>query len=64
MKTWGVWEPPRATDVKIRIVKDDFFATKKWFIETDGGFKWNTVGFTTKKAALAAVEVVGLTVEN
>ena len=64
MKPWGVWEPPRAADVKIKIVKDDFFATKKWFIETDDGFKWNTVGFTTKKAAVAAVEAVGLTVET
>ena len=64
MKPWGVWEPPRSAAVKIKIVKDDFFATKKWFIETDDGFKWNTVGFETKKAAVAAVEAVGLTVET
>ena len=62
-----VWRGPpsaRAPGVKIRIVKDDFFATMKWFIETDDGFKWNTIGFTTKKAAVAAVEAVGLTVET
>ena len=64
MKPWGVWEPPRSAAVKIKIVKDDFFAAKKWFIETDDGFKWNTVGFETKKAAVAAVEAVGLTVET
>ena len=64
MKPWGVWEPPRAAAVKIKIVKDDFFDTKKWCIETDDGFKWNTVGFETKKAAVAAVEAVGLTVET
>ena len=41
--------------MEVRIVKDDFFATKKWFIvDTFNGFKWNVVGFTTKKAALKA----------
>ena len=34
----------------IKIVKDNFFSTKKWFIEADG-LKANTVGFKTKKAA-------------
>ena len=54
--------------MKIRVVKDDFFATKKWFIETTDGFKWNTVGFKTKKAAekvaADAVESFGLEVEE
>ena len=35
----------------IKIVKDNFFSTKKWFIEMDDGYKANTVGFKTKKAA-------------
>lgn len=35
----------------IKIVKDNFFATKKWFIVMDDGVKANTVGFKTKKAA-------------
>ena len=49
---------------KIRVVKDDFFATKKWFIETDDGFKWNTVGYKPRKAAVATVESFGLEVEE
>ena len=37
-------------NMNIKIVKDNFFSTKKWFVEADG-FKANTVGFKTKKAA-------------
>ena len=50
--------------MKIRVVKDDFFATKKWFIETDDGVAWNTVGYKTRKAAVATGESFGLTVEE
>jgi len=50
--------------MKIRVVKDDFFATKKWFIETDDGVAWNTVGYKTRKAAVATVESFGLEVEE
>ena len=50
--------------MKIRVVKDDFFATKKWFIETDDGVAWNTVGYKTRKAAVATVESFGLKVEE
>ena len=46
-----------------KIVKDDWFTTRKWFIvlETPDGFgnagyKVNNVGFKTKKAAVAMVE--------
>ena len=46
----------------VKVVKDDFFATRKWFIETDNGFKWNTVGYKTKKDAVDTVESFGLTV--
>ena len=39
--------------LEVRIEKDDFFATKKWFIvDTLNGFKWNVIGFKTKKAAI------------
>ena len=48
----------------VKVVKDDFFATKKWFIVTDTGFKMNVVGWNTKKAAVAAVEATGWTVEE
>ena len=48
----------------VNVVKDDFFTTKKWFIESDDGFKWNTVGFKTKKDAVAAVEATGWTVKE
>ena len=48
----------------VKVVKDDFFATKKWFIVTDIGFKMNVVGWKTKKAAVAAVEATGWTVEE
>ena len=37
--------------MNIKIVKDNFFSTKKWFIEMDDGVKANSVGFKTKKAA-------------
>jgi len=37
--------------MNIKIVKDNFFSTKKWFVVADG-VKANTVGFTTKKAAV------------
>ena len=39
-----------------KIVKDDWFTTRKWFIVLDDGYKVNTVGFKTKKAAVAMVE--------
>ena len=39
-----------------KVVKDDWFATKKWFIVLGDGFTVNTVGFKTKKAAVAVVE--------
>ena len=45
-----------------KVVKDDWFATKKWFIVLGDGFKANTVGFKTKKAAVAVVEEAGWTV--
>jgi hypothetical protein len=48
----------------VKVVKDDFFATKKWFIVTDTGFKMNVVGWKTKKAAVAAVEATGWTVKE
>jgi len=44
------------------VLKDDFFSTKKWFIVSSDGFKYNTVGFKTKKAAVAVVEEAGWTV--
>ena len=47
-----------------KVIKDDFFATKKWFIVLNDGYKVNTVGFKTKKAAVAAVEDAGWTVEH
>jgi hypothetical protein len=45
-----------------KVVKDDWFATKKWFIVLGDGFKVNTVGYKTKKAAVAMVEESGWTV--
>ena len=45
-----------------KVVKDDFFATKKWFVVLGDGFTVNTVGFKTKKAAVAVVEEAGWTV--
>ena len=39
-----------------KIVKDDWFTTRKWFIVLETGYKVNTVGFKTKKAAVAMVE--------
>ena len=45
-----------------KVIKDDWFATKKWFVVLDDGFKVNTVGFETKKAAVAMVEEAGWTV--
>ena len=42
-----------------KVVKDDWFATKKWFIVLGDGFKVNTVGYKTKKAAVAMVEESG-----
>ena len=42
-----------------KVVKDDFFATKKWFVVLGDGFTVNTVGFKTKKAAVAVVEEAG-----
>ena len=45
-----------------KVVKDDWFATKKWFIVLGDGFTVNTVGFKTKKAAVAVVEEAGWTV--
>ena len=42
-----------------KVIKDDFFATRKWFIVLNDGYKVNTVGFKTKKAAVAAVEDAG-----
>jgi hypothetical protein len=42
-----------------KVVKDDWFATKKWFIVLGDGFKANTVGLKTKKAAVAVVEEAG-----
>ena len=41
----------------IKIVKDNFFATKKWFVEVDGS-KIHTVGYTTKKSAEQACDAV------
>ena len=41
--------------VKVKIIKDEFFATRKWFIvDPDNGFKWNQIGYKTKKAAVDA----------
>jgi hypothetical protein len=45
-----------------KVVKDDWFATKKWFIVLGDGFKVNTVGYKTKKSAVAMVEESGWTV--
>ena len=45
-----------------KVIKDDFFSTKKWFIVLGDGFKANTVGFKTKKSAVAAVDAAGWTV--
>ena len=45
-----------------KVVRDDWFATKKWFIVLGDGFTVNTVGFKTKKAAVAVVEEAGWTV--
>ena len=47
-----------------KVIKDDFFATKKWFIVLNDGYKVNTVGFKTKKAAVAAVEDAGWVAET
>ena len=44
------------------VVKDDWFATKKWGSVLGDGFTVNTVGFKTKKAAVAVVEEAGWTV--
>tara|TARA_R110000751_G_scaffold171034_1_gene277596 strand:+ start:245 stop:439 length:195 start_codon:yes stop_codon:yes gene_type:complete len=46
------------------VIKDDFFATHKWFVVLKDGYKVNTVGYKTKKAAIADVEAVGWTVDN
>lgn len=41
--------------LKVKIIKDDFFSTRKWFIvDPDSGFKWNETGYKTKKAAADA----------
>ena len=45
-----------------KVVKDDWFATKKWFIVLGDGYVANTVGYKTKKAAVAVVEEAGGTV--
>ena len=47
-----------------KVIKDDFFARRKWFIVLNDGYKVNTVGFKTKKAAVAAVEDAGWKVEH
>ena len=39
----------------IKIVKDTFFSTKKWFITMDGD-AIHCTGFTTKKAAEAVAD--------
>ena len=45
-----------------KVLKDDWFATKKWFIVLGDGYVVNTVGYKTKKAAVAVVEEAGWTV--
>ena len=45
-----------------KVVKDDWFATKKWFIVLGDGCTVNPVGFKTKKAAVTVVEEAGWTV--
>jgi len=40
--------------LKVKIIKDDFFSTRKWFIVDPNGFKWNQIGYKTKKAAADA----------
>ena len=45
-----------------KVVNDDWFATKKWFIVLVDGYVANTAGCKTKKAAVAVVEEAGWTV--
>ena len=41
--------------LKGKILRDDFFNTKKWFIgDPETNFKWHVDGYKTRKAAVDA----------
>ncbi len=41
--------------LKVKIIRDDFFNTKKWFIvDPETNFKWHVDGYKTRKAAVDA----------
>lgn len=40
---------------EVKIIKDDWFATNKWFVvDAASGSKWNVIGFKTKAKAVNA----------
>ncbi len=51
----------RTYEVRFSLTNPSGYA-KKWFIVLGDGFTVNTVGFKTKKAAVAVVEEAGWTV--